>query len=310
MLVSPLFLLVTDANVTQPPPAPTHISQDTLAEQALQNLRSPSQSSPEVNPPESMRVAFATQVTPQAQPSVQAPTRQESAPQPSSPESAASSIWSNATATSQALLPLKLGSQGQTVLELQQQLQQLGYSVGSIDGHYGQQTQAAVIQFQQAQGLQADGVVGAATLASLSAQMGTPANSTFKSENTVSPEMLENEAHWQAQMAAIEAANFAKERWIGFVILLQLGGWGLIFKDVITATALTKPKRRHQVRPIQAVAPSLSVQPTGQSLQGKEVVLVQSKAPQPLHLPEHPVEVENQSPMVELQPASGHSLYA
>lgn len=59
---------------------------------------------------------------------------------------------------------LSLGSRGQAVSNLQSNLSRLGFYNGPITGTFGQQTQNAVIRFQQANGLRADGVVGAGTL--------------------------------------------------------------------------------------------------------------------------------------------------
>lgn len=58
---------------------------------------------------------------------------------------------------------LKIGSQGTAVSELQAALKLLGYYTGSVDGFYQQSTAIAVAQFQQAAGLNPDGVVGPAT---------------------------------------------------------------------------------------------------------------------------------------------------
>ncbi|MBF2065882.1 MAG: peptidoglycan-binding protein [Calothrix sp. C42_A2020_038] len=59
---------------------------------------------------------------------------------------------------------LRLGSRGQAVSNLQTNLSRLGYYNGPITGTFGPQTQQAVIRFQQANRLVADGVVGAGTL--------------------------------------------------------------------------------------------------------------------------------------------------
>ncbi len=58
---------------------------------------------------------------------------------------------------------LELGDGGQSVLALQQRLVDLGYWLGSADGHYGQLTRQAVMAFQKAEGLGRDGVAGPAT---------------------------------------------------------------------------------------------------------------------------------------------------
>ncbi|MBW4599177.1 MAG: peptidoglycan-binding protein [Calothrix sp. FI2-JRJ7] len=59
---------------------------------------------------------------------------------------------------------LSLGSRGQAVSNLQSNLSRLGFYNGPITTTFGPQTQNAVIRFQQANGLRADGVVGAGTL--------------------------------------------------------------------------------------------------------------------------------------------------
>lgn len=73
-----------------------------------------------------------------------------------------------AQATSQSSGALKLNSRGEAVSNLQQQLATLGYFKDEVTGFFGSATEAAVIAFQQANGLTADGVVGSATQAALS----------------------------------------------------------------------------------------------------------------------------------------------
>lgn len=99
------------------------------------------------------------------------------APQPSAPETSSTLTWSANTplnAASEAAPWLRRGSQGEAVTQLQTRLKQLGYDPGTVDGTFGSLTQAAVIRFQQAHQLTADGVVGAATWAKLR-QLSTPA---------------------------------------------------------------------------------------------------------------------------------------
>ncbi len=62
---------------------------------------------------------------------------------------------------------LQPSDQGDSVAELQENLARLGYYNASVTGDFDAATQAAVIQFQQANGLTADGIVGTATQAAL-----------------------------------------------------------------------------------------------------------------------------------------------
>ena len=51
--------------------------------------------------------------------------------------------------------------------QIQQKLKDLGYYSGSVDGIYGNATRNAVVAFQKANGLTADGVAGPKTIAAL-----------------------------------------------------------------------------------------------------------------------------------------------
>lgn len=62
---------------------------------------------------------------------------------------------------------LRYGSEGNEVTTLQNRLIALGYLTGSADGKFGRDTKSAVIAFQKANGLSADGVVGTDTSAKL-----------------------------------------------------------------------------------------------------------------------------------------------
>lgn len=61
----------------------------------------------------------------------------------------------------------KKGASGATVTEIQTRLKNWGYYSGEVDGMFGSETEKAVKYFQQKNGLTADGVVGAQTLAAL-----------------------------------------------------------------------------------------------------------------------------------------------
>ena len=61
-------------------------------------------------------------------------------------------------------LTLKKGSKGDSVNELQQALNDHGYSVGTVDGNFGKGTEDQLKAFQKANGIDADGVAGNKTL--------------------------------------------------------------------------------------------------------------------------------------------------
>lgn len=65
--------------------------------------------------------------------------------------------------TTYATTTLKLGSTGAAVTTLQKNLTKLGYDTKGTDGIFGNDTKNAVITFQKAYGLTADGIVGTAT---------------------------------------------------------------------------------------------------------------------------------------------------
>lgn len=58
---------------------------------------------------------------------------------------------------------LRTGSRGDAVRKLQELLNAKGYTCGSADGIFGSKTYAAVLAFQKANGLAADGIVGSLT---------------------------------------------------------------------------------------------------------------------------------------------------
>lgn len=81
------------------------------------------------------------------------------------------------------------GSAGSDVMTLQNRLEELGYATGGVDGIFGNQTEAAVIAFQRANGLYADGIVGPLTVAALkssSAVRGGSSNPANQSSNNAS----------------------------------------------------------------------------------------------------------------------------
>lgn len=85
---------------------------------------------------------------------------------------------------------IKVGSEGDTVREIQKRLKDWGYYTGSVDGYFGEQTANAVKKFQRTNGLTADGVVGKGTAAALGVRLpddptAGSGDGTNKNENDV-----------------------------------------------------------------------------------------------------------------------------
>ncbi|MFZ9889556.1 MAG: peptidoglycan-binding domain-containing protein [Myxococcota bacterium] len=72
----------------------------------------------------------------------------------------------------------RYGSRNAHVVDLQQKLQRAGYDVGPVDGIFGAKTEAAVVSYQRARGLDVDGIVGPQTWGSLGTSAGSPTTST------------------------------------------------------------------------------------------------------------------------------------
>lgn len=96
------------------------------------------------------------------------PTQTPSSPSPTSSASPTQAPTQTPTPTP-TRTNLQYGDRGDRVLKMQQRLSELGYWLGTPDGHFGGLTQQAVWAFQKAAGLGRDGVVGPKTLAALDA---------------------------------------------------------------------------------------------------------------------------------------------
>ena len=99
-------------------------------------------------------------------------------------DAAGSSASSGSSSGETALL--RYGSQNEAVRQLQQDLTKLGYYTGTVSGHFGSKTEAAVMDFQRKNGLTADGVVGAKTLAKIEEKLGGSSSSGSSSTNSSS----------------------------------------------------------------------------------------------------------------------------
>jgi peptidoglycan hydrolase-like protein with peptidoglycan-binding domain len=73
---------------------------------------------------------------------------------------------------------LQKGDEGPPVSALQLALAALGFDTGAVDGAFGTTTEAAVLRFQESQGMAASGVVDDDTWAALGSQSFDPSQVT------------------------------------------------------------------------------------------------------------------------------------
>ena len=86
--------------------------------------------------------------------------------------------------------------------QIQQKLKDLGYYFGSVDGIYGNATRNAVVAFQKANGLTADGVAGPKTIAAL----GLNFNSVTSSDLSLLAKCVHAEARGEPYVGQVAVA--------------------------------------------------------------------------------------------------------
>ena len=112
-------------------------------------------------------------------PSASAPTAPSG---PAAPSAGTASNVDGITASQSTWL--RNGTTGPGVEDLQKKLAAAGFDPGPLDGEFGPKTQAAVRAFQQAKGLQVDGIVGPETRGALMGQPAQPTGPTPKGGET------------------------------------------------------------------------------------------------------------------------------
>ena len=108
---------------------------------------------------------------------------------------------------------LQKGDEGAEVTSLQKMLIQLGYLSTEATGYFGSATRSAVVAFQKAAGLDADGVAGKATLSALQKKAGGSSNAS--SSSSVLREGDESDAV-QAMQKLLISAGYLKTDATGF----------------------------------------------------------------------------------------------
>ena len=112
------------------------------------------------------------------------PPQNQSPTSPPVPTDPPSNTQQNTPKPQQDDSVLRSGSSGDAVEQLQKKLKELGYYTGAVDGSYGAGTVNAVKEFQQVNGLKADGIAGEATSTAVYSYYAIPKPKTNGSTNT------------------------------------------------------------------------------------------------------------------------------
>ena len=111
-----------------------------------------------------------------------------------SSSSSSSSASSSSSSSVSGSAILRYGTRSDEVLKLQQNLTKLGLYTGTISGHYGSITEAAVMNFQRKNGLSADGIAGAKTLAKIEEKVNGSSSSSSSGSSSSSSSSSSNAA--------------------------------------------------------------------------------------------------------------------
>lgn len=131
-------------------------------------------------------------------------------------KNAANNHWSGQT--------LRIGSRGQAVKDLQNNLKKLGYNVGAVDGIYGKQTASAVKSFQKKYGLSQDGIAGKNTYSAM--------NQAIQKKNTYNPNSVV-ETKYKALESKVHNKNSTWDEVSKSLIDIGKAGFDFIIGDDI-----------------------------------------------------------------------------
>ncbi len=109
---------------------------------------------------------------------------------------------------------LTMGSRGEKVALIQQQLKQWGYYTGAVDGIFGRGTYNAVVRFQRQNGLAVDGQVGRKTAAALGISLtGSVSASLYReSELSLLARLVSGEARGEPYIGQVAVAAVVLNR--------------------------------------------------------------------------------------------------
>ena len=149
--------------------------------------------------------------------------------------SSSSGTSSSNSSVSSAGTTLRYDMRGDAVLKLQQDLSKLGYYSGTISGHFGSKTEAAVMSFQKANGLSADGIAGSKTLAKIATALGNSSSSSSSSNSSSSNSSSSSSSSLLKQGTKSEAVRTLQQnlKTLGYYTGSVTGNFGPLTKEAV-----------------------------------------------------------------------------
>ena len=150
--------------------------------------------------------------------------------------SSSSGTSSSSSSVSSAGTTLRYDMRGDAVLKLQQDLNKLGYYSGTISGHFGSKTEAAVMSFQRANGLSADGIAGSKTLAKIATALGSSSSgSSSNSSSSNSSSSSASSSSLLKQGTKSEAVRTLQQnlKTLGYYTGSVTGNFGPLTKEAV-----------------------------------------------------------------------------
>ena len=170
----------------------------------------------------------------------------------SSSSSSSSPSSSSSTVSDSSIL--RYGTRSDEVMKLQQNLTALGLYSGTISGHYGSITEAAVMNFQRKNGLSADGVAGSKTLAAITGKLSGSSSSGSNNTNSGSSSSSSSSGSSSSSSTTLNTSVMLQQgssgdevlklqnmlTTLGFYTGNKTGNFGALTADAVTAYQKSK----------------------------------------------------------------------
>ncbi len=141
---------------------------------------------------------------------------------------------------------LRQGDTGSQVKKLQQDLKKLGYFSGTATGEFGSVTKKAVMAFQKAYSISADGIAGSKTLSKISAALSAKNNSSSGSTTTGTTVSGYNSANMDlinSALASLSESQLNDIKLMARIIKREVGGSSYKCQLAVGSVIMNRVKR-------------------------------------------------------------------